>query len=63
VLEESLERLQETGASKLMAGLKFHITPSTIPDYQDLKEMIEASGGVTNNVYHLIFRKYYRTFL
>jgi hypothetical protein len=29
----------------LMKDMKFLITPSTKPEYEDLKEMIEASGG------------------
>ena len=45
-LAESLARVRELAPKRLMSGRRFLITPSTKPDYEDLKEIIEASGGV-----------------
>ena len=45
-LRESMERVRRQGVSQLMAGLDILVTPSTIPEFDELREMIEASGGV-----------------
>ena len=45
-LKDAMAGVHERGPSKLMAGLKFMVTPSTKPGFEDLKEMVEAAGGV-----------------
>lgn len=44
-LEQALNLVRQRGASKLMMGYEFLITPSVVPDFEDLKEIIEACGG------------------
>lgn len=40
-----MDQVKSLGPSSLMANYKFLITPSVQPDFSDMREIIEASGG------------------